>query len=58
MKCMTEYRETVISVGKKGPKGVTDAYYGCKKVRKTFWFVIYSCFKDSAFTAVERHAKF
>ena len=38
MKCMTEYRETVISVGKKGPIGVTDAYYGCKKVRKTFWF--------------------
>ena len=29
-----------------------------KKTRKRFGFVIYSYFKDSAFTAVKRDAKF
>ena len=37
----------------KGPKGLSDAFYGCEKVKKRSGFVIYSYFKDSAFTAVK-----
>ena len=44
---------SVISVCK-GLKGLTDAFYGCEKVEKTFCFVIYSYLQDTAFTAVER----
>ena len=29
--------KSVISVCKKAPKGLTDAFYGCEKVEKTFW---------------------
>ena len=36
----------------KDPKGLTDGNYGCEKVEKTFWFVLYLYFNDSAFTAV------
>ena len=37
----------------KGPKGLSDAFYGCEKVKKRSGFVIYSYFKDSASTAVK-----
>ena len=40
------------------PKGLTDEYYGFKKSKKCFFFVTDSYLKDSAFTAVERDAKF
>ena len=42
----------------KGPKGVTDAFYGCERVEKTFWFFNLFIFKDSTFTVVIRYAKF
>ena len=42
----------------KGPKGLTDDFYGFIKSRKRFSFVIDSYLKDSAFTAVKRDAKF
>ena len=42
----------------KGPKGLTDEFYGFIKSRKRSIFVIDSCLKDSAFTAVKRDAKF
>ena len=35
----------------KGPKGLTDDFYGFIKSRKRFSFVIDSYLKDSAFTA-------
>ena len=41
---------------KAGPKGLTDAFYGHEKVKKTSGFVIYSYFKDNAFTVVKRKA--
>ena len=25
-------------VGQKDPKGLTDAFYGCEKVEKAYWF--------------------
>ena len=34
----------------KGPKGLTDSFYGYEKVEKTFWFVIYSYLGYSAVT--------
>ena len=49
--------KTAVSVGKKAHKGLTDALHW-KELSKRAGFVIYSYFKDSAFTAVERHAKF
>ena len=51
---------SVILVGKKAQKGLTDALHGCEKScqSKRFGFVIYSYFKDSAFTADKRDAKF
>ena len=39
----------------KSPKGLTDEFYGCEKVKKTFRFLIY--LKDREFTAVNRDAK-
>ena len=42
----------------KGPKGLKDAFYGCERVEKTFWFCNLLIFKDSTFTAVKRDAKF
>ena len=39
-------------------KGLTDAFHGCENSRKCSAFVIYSHLKDSAFTAVNRDAKF
>ena len=37
---------------------LSDEFYGFIKLRKRFIFVIDSYFKDSAFTAVKRVAKF
>ena len=42
----------------KGPKGPTDEFYGFIKSRNRSIFVIDSYLNDSAFTAVERDAKF
>ena len=39
-------------------KGLTNAFHGCENSRKRSAFVIYSHLKDSAFTAVNRDAKF
>lgn len=50
--------KSVILVGKKGQKGKQMHFTAVKKSRKRSGFVIYSYFKDSAFKAVERHAKF
>ena len=51
-----------ISVCKKvRPKVLTDAFYDCERAEKTFWFGAgssYSYLNVSAFTAVERDAKF
>ena len=29
--------ESVILIGEKGPKGLTDAFYGLEKFENTFW---------------------
>ena len=42
----------------KSPKGQQMHFMAVKKKRKGSGFVIYSYFKDSAFTAVKRRAKF
>ena len=42
----------------KGPKRLTDEFYGFIKSRKGFTFVIDSYLNDSGFTAVKRDAKF
>ena len=42
----------------KGPKGLTDEFYGFIKSRKRPIFVIDSYLNDSAFTTVKRDAKF
>ena len=42
----------------KGPKGLTDDFYGFIKSRKRSISVIDSYLKDSAFTAVKKDAKF
>ena len=42
----------------KGPKGLTDEFYGFIKSRKRSIFVIDSYLNDSVFTAVKRDAKF
>ena len=42
----------------KGPKGLTDEFYGFIKTRKRSVFVIDPYLNDSAFTAVKRGAKF
>ena len=42
----------------KGPKGLTDEFYGFIKSRKRSIFVIESYLNDHAFTAVKRDAKF
>ena len=44
----------------KGPKGLTDEFYGFVKSRKRYVFVIDSYLKDqdSVFTAVKRVANF
>ena len=42
----------------KGPKGLTDEFYGFIKSRKRSIFVIDSYLNDSAFTEVKRVAKF
>ena len=52
MKCMKGYENLSV----KGPKGLTDAFYGCERVEKTFWFCNLFIFKDSTFTAVKRDA--
>ena len=46
--------KSVILVSKKGPKGLTDEFYGYKKSRKPSGFGINSYLKDGAFTAVKR----
>ena len=43
---------------RKGPKGLTDEFYGFIRSRKRSIFVIDSYVKDSGFTAVKRDAKF
>ena len=43
---------------KKGPKGLTDEFYGFKKSRKRSIFVIDSYLKDSTFKAVKSDVKF
>ena len=43
---------------KKGPKGLTDEFYGYKKSRKSSGFGINSYLKDGAFEAVKGDAKF
>ena len=42
----------------KGPKGLTDEFYGFIKSRKRSIFVVDSYLKHSAFTAVKRDVKF
>ena len=42
----------------KGPKGLTDEFYGFIKLRKSSIFVIDSHLNDSASTAVKMVAKF
>ena len=42
----------------KGPKGLTDEFYGFIKSRERSIFVVDSYLKDSAFTAVKRDVKF
>ena len=42
----------------KEPKGLTGDFHGFIKSRKRSIFVVDSYFKDSAFTAVKRDAKF
>ena len=42
----------------KGPKGLTDEFYGFITSRKRSIFVINSYLKDNAFTAVKRDTKF
>ena len=42
----------------KGPRELTDEFYGFKKSRKHSIFAIDSYSKDSSFTAVKRDAKF
>lgn len=50
---------SVILVWKKTQKdGMTDAFYGCENVVKTFWFEVHSHLKESAFVIVKRDAKF
>ena len=51
-------RLSVISVRKKAQKGSQIYSKAVKKSRKRSGFVIYSYFKCSAFTLVERDAKF
>ena len=51
-------RLSVISVRKKAQKGLQSNSKAVKKSRKRSGFVIYSYFKFSAFTLVERDAKF
>ena len=42
-----------------GPKELTDAFNGYGRVKKTFWFCVYSFLKKTnAFIAVKRDAKF
>ena len=50
--------KSVISVPKKAQKGLQSYSKALKKSRKLSGFVIYSYFKFSAFTLVERDAKF
>ena len=50
--------KSVIWVCGKGLKGRTDEFYGFIESRKRSIFVIDSYLKDSAFTAVNRDAKF
>ena len=48
-------------VGKKAQKGLTDAFCGCEKVEKLFWFSGLFTFYTlciHAFTTVKRDAKF
>ena len=42
----------------KGPKGLTDGFYGFIKSRKRSIFVIDSHSNDSTFAAIKRNAKF
>ena len=42
----------------KGPKGLTDEFYGFIKSGKRSIFVIDSYLNDNAFTAVKRDTKF
>ena len=51
-------RLSVISIRKKAQKGSQIYSKAVKKSRKRSGFVIYSYFKCSAFTLVERDAKF
>ena len=42
----------------KGPKGLTDEFYGFIKSRKRLIFVIDSQSNERTFTAIKRNAKF
>lgn len=48
----------VIAGYAKGPKGLTDEFYGFIKSQKCLLFVIYYYLKDTAFTAFKRDIKF
>ena len=51
--------KSVVTRTVKRPKRLKDAFSDCEKVEKTFWFCHCSIyFKDDAFTAVKREAKF
>ena len=50
--------KSVIWVCEKGPKGLTDEFYGLKKSRKRSIFLIDFYLKESALTTVKRDAKF
>ena len=53
---MKGVKKSVISVCKKTQKGCQRYSMAVKKSRKRSGFVIYSCLKDSAFTAVKKDA--
>ena len=48
----------VILIGEKGPKELTNAFYGFEKVENTFWCCHSFIFESSALIAVKRAAKF
>ena len=47
--------KSIISVCKR-PNRAKRCIFSCEKVNKTFWFVSYTYFKESAFTAVKKDA--
>ena len=47
--------KSIISVCKR-PNRAKRCTFSCEKVNKTFWFVSYTYFKESTFTAVKKDA--